>query len=299
MRFFSRLTPWEWLTLALPAAVIALLVAAALLAPWVSGRDPYSLASVRLEESTRPPRWVDPQVAADGSGGYLLGTDVQGRDLLAAILYGMRVSLLVGVAGTVLAMSFGVAAGLLAGWRRGWSDALVMRLADVQLSFPSVLIALFLMAIWTGDGWWSRWGGGLAKIIIAVSIAHWVIYARTVRGSVLAERERDYIAAIRGLGAGGTRIVLRHLLPNVATPVLVISAVEFASIVMLEATLSFLGLGVPVTRPSLGTLIRFGFDEFATGAWWIWVFPGLALVTLILALNMVADGLRRRLGVGE
>jgi peptide/nickel transport system permease protein len=198
-------------------------------------------------------------------------------------MYGLRVSLFVGASATLLALIAGVALGLVAGYFRGWVDSLIMRVADIQLSFPSVLIALFMMAIW---------GQGVGKIIVAVAIVHWVIYARTVRGSVLAEREKDYIAAIRALGAGAPRILARHLLPNVAAPVLVISTVEFASVVMLEATLSFLGLGVPITKPSLGLLIKFGFDEFFSGLWWIWLFPGLALVGLVLSLNWLADLLR-------
>lgn len=290
VKLIPRLDSLRDATWFIPAGVLVLLVLVALLAPLISPQDPYALGTLRLEDSSRPPAWLEAGGAANGlvnpGTHYLLGTDGQGRDILSAVFYGLRVSLLVGVIGTVIALVAGVALGLVAGYWRGWVDAFVMRVADVQLAFPSILIALFLMAIW---------GQGLMKIILAVAIVHWVIYARTVRGAVLAEREKDYISAIRALGAATPRILLRHLLPNLLTPVLVISAVQFASVVMLEATLSFLGLGVPITRPSLGMLIKFGYDEVFSGAWWIWLFPGLALVGLILSLNWLTDILRVRL----
>ena len=270
----------KWLV---PAVLAALLCLAGLLAPVLSPQNPYDLESLRLEDNQLSPAWV--RDSAD-AWRYPLGTDLQGRDMLSAMLYGLRVSLLVGVAATALAMASGVGLGLAAGWKRGWIESAIMRVADVQMAFPSILIALFMMALW---------GQGLGKIIIAVGLVHWVIYARTVRGSVMAEREKDYVQAARALGVSGTRIVLRHILPNVSEPILVISAVEFASVVMLEATLSFLGLGVPLTRPSLGLLIKFGYDEFMGGAWWIWLFPGLTLVALVLSLNWLADALRDRL----
>jgi len=283
----ARWRAWHW---TLPAAILLVLVVGALAAPWIAPQNPYALASLRLEDSTMAPAWTAAGRLTATPWRYFLGTDAQGRDILSAVLYGLRVSLLVGVVATALAALFGVALGLAAGYWRGWTDSVIMRIADIQLAFPTVLIALFLMAIW---------GQGLWKIIFAVAIVHWVIYARTVRGAALAEREKDYIAAIRALGAGPIRIVLRHLLPNLMTPVLVISAVEFASVVMLEATLSFLGLGVPITRPSLGMLIKFGYDEVFSGAWWIWLFPGLALVALVLSLNWLADSLRDRFSPPE
>jgi peptide/nickel transport system permease protein len=284
-----RLACLSWV---LPGGALALLVAAALLAPWIAPQDPYDLAAVRLLDANRPPAWradaADVADAAEGRGIvplFALGADGQGRDVFSAVCYGLRVSLLVGLGGTLLAGVAGVALGLAAGWWRGWIEATLMRLADVQLAFPSVLIALFLMAVW---------GQGVGKIVAAVAIAHWVIYARVTRASVLAEREKDYVAAARALGAGSGRILLRHLLPNVATPILVISAVEFASVVMLEATLSFLGLGVPITRPSLGMLVKIGYDDFFGGTWWTWLFPGAALTILILSVNWLADLLRER-----
>lgn len=269
---------WGWIV---PAAVLVVLVLIAVAAPFVAPYHVYKLEQIRLEDSTRPPAALD-----RGPGRkYVLGTDVQGRDMLSAVMFGLRVSLLVGVCGTAVAAVAGIGLGLAAGWKGGRTESVVMRAADVQLAFPSVLIALFLMAIW---------GSGLAKIIAAVAIAHWVIYARTVRASVLVEREREYVAAATALGARPGRIVLRHILPNIMGPVVVISAIQFASIVMLEATLSFLGLGVPITRPSLGMLIKFGFNEFSSGAWWIWLFPGLTLMILILSLNWLADRMRDR-----
>lgn len=282
-RLRSRLGWW------LPSAILIVLTLAAVFAPWLTPQDPYDLATVRLTDVNRPPLWqADAPPPDTGRPApvplFLLGADGQGRDIFSAVIYGLRVSLLVGLGGTLLAGVAGVVLGLIAGWWRGWIEAAIMRLADIQLAFPSILIALFLMAVW---------GQGVGKIVVAVAIAHWVIYARVVRGTLLAEREKDYIAAIRALGAGTPRILLRHLLPNLMTPVLVISAVEFASVVMLEATLSFLGLGVPITRPSLGMLIHIGYTEGSfSNAWWVWLFPGLMLVALVLPLNWLADTLR-------
>ncbi len=275
----------SWL---IPATVLLVLAFGAILAPWIAPHNIRRLETLRLADSGLPPAWLAAPPAGELAPHtpFWLGTDAQGRDVLSAILFGLRVSLLVGVVGTLLALTAGTLLGLAAGYWRGWVDGAIMRLADVQLAFPSILIALFLMAVW---------GQGLLKIILAVAIAHWVIYARVVRGAVLVEREKNYVTAIRALGAGAPRIVLRHILPNLAAPILVISAVEFASVVMLEATLSFLGLGVPITRPSLGMLINFGFQDVFGGTWWTWVFPGLALVLLVLCLNWLADILRVRL----
>jgi len=259
----------------------------AVFAPWIAPHQTNNLKTLQLEDSNLAPIWL-----REGAGhesfreawrGFLLGTDIQGRDILSAVLYGLRVSLLVGFVGTGLALVIGVFLGLLSGYVGGRLDSAIMRLADIQLSFPSILIALFLMAIW---------GQGVGKIIIAVGLVHWVIYARVVRGDVLAEREKYYISAIQALGARAPRILFLHLLPNLMGPIIVVSAVQFASIVMLEATLSYLGLGVPITRPSLGMLIKFGYEEFFSGHWWVWFFPGLALVLLVVAVNWLADVLR-------
>lgn len=217
MKPLARLRRNSWL---LPAAVLGILLLAAIFAPWIAPQNPYDLAALRLEDGSRPPAWVE--AAGAGSVRYLMGTDLQGRDVFSAVLYGLRVSLLVGVASTVLAAVAGVALGLVAGYKRGWIDTIIMRLADVQLSFPTILIALFLMALTASLDL------GLWKIVFAVAIVHWVIYARTVRGAALAEREKDYISAIRALGARTPRILAFHLLPNLLTPILVISAVQFA-----------------------------------------------------------------------
>lgn len=272
----------------IPASLLTVIVAAALLAPWISPQNPYDLATLRLEDSYLSPAWTEEgqeeREKLDATRwSFPLGSDKQGRDVYSAVLYGLRMSLFVGASGTAVALSIGTLVGLFAGYFRGWPDAILMRAADVQLSFPSVLIALFLMAVW---------GAGLTKIIIAVGVVHWVLYARIARGVVLLEREKDYIAAVRSLGARAPRIMLRHLLPNTITPILVVSVVQFASIVILEATLSYLGLGVPPTEPSLGTLINNGYDDFFSGRWWVWFFPGFALMSLMLAINWLGDLLR-------
>lgn len=267
-----------------PLAVLAVITICGVAAPWISPQQVHDLSTLRLEDGNRPPAWLEEGgEATPGAPTYWLGTDVQGRDLLSAIFFGLRISLFVGATATALALLTGVLLGLWAGYLRGWPEVLIMRLADIQLTFPSILIAMFMMALW---------GQGVGKLIFAVALVHWVIYARTVRGVVLAEREEEYVMAMQALGAGTGRIMFRHLLPNLVAPVMVISAVEFSSIVMLEATLSFLGLGVPPTRPSLGMLINAGYKDFFSGAWWTWTFPGVALLLLILSINVLSDRLR-------
>ena len=272
----------------IPAAILVLMASSAMLAPWIAPQNPYKLEELRLEDGGLAPPWTERGQAERAEGVeherlYILGSDRQGRDILSAVLFGLRVSLLVGVVGTLLALLIGTTIGLTSGYFGGLYDTIVMRIADIQLSFPSVLIALFLMAIW---------GKGVGKIILAVTIVNWVLFARVIRGAVLAEREKDYVAAIENLGARSSRILIAHLLPNVASSLLVLSAIQFARIVMLEATLSFLGLGVPRMRPSLGMLIQFGYEEFFSGQWWIWFFPGVTLVILVIAINWLADILR-------
>lgn len=277
-----------------PAAILIVLLLVAVLAPWISPQDPWNLRQVELINGNIPPPWTEKAKAAHTEGPadrrFILGTDEQGRDILSAVLYGLRISIFVGVTATLLSLVAGVFMGLLAGYYGGRFDAAIMRAADIQLSFPSVLIALFLMAIW---------GQGLTKIIVAVAVVHWVIYARVARGMVLTEREKDYISAIRAMGAGTPRILFHHLLPNITGPIFVVSAVEFASVVILEATLSYLGLGVPITRPSLGLLIKFGYDNFFSGTWWVWFFPGVTLVLLIFSVNWLADILRGQHTIGN
>lgn len=252
---------------------------AALLAPWISPQDPYDLASLFLRNSFKAP-----QLFADGENArFILGADGQGRCMLSAILYGLRISLYVGLLSTVLSMAAGTLLGLLAGYTGGRTDALIMRIADIQLSFPAILIALVIMALW---------GQGLFKIIIAISVVNWVFYARTARGSTLSEREKDYVDAARATGMGAPAIMVKEILPNIFAPIIVIATVRIAHAIILEATLSFLGLGVPVTQPSLGTLINEGYVVLYSGFWWISFFPGLVLMVIVLGINLLGDRLR-------
>jgi len=258
--------------------LLTLIALAALLAPWISPQNPYDLARLELLDSRLPP------LARSAAGGiYWLGTDGQGRDMLSAILYGLRTSVAVGVASTALALAIGVSLGLAAAWFGGWLDALLMRLADLQLSFPSILIALVLLAVL---------GQGLDKIIVALVAVQWAYYARTARAAALVERRKDYIEAATSLALSSGRIIFRHLLPNCLPPLLVLAAVQVAAAITLEATLSFLGLGLPITEPSLGLLISNGFTYLLSGHYWISFFPGVALLAAVVGINLVADRLR-------
>jgi peptide/nickel transport system permease protein len=260
-------------------ALLVLLLLAALLAPWLAPQNPYDLASLDVMDSRLAPG----QPASDGRLVYLLGTDEQGRDMLSAILYGIRISVAVGVASTAIALTLGLAVGLLSAHAGGRTDALLMRLADIQLSFPPILIALVLLAL-TGQG--------VGKIIVALVAVQWAYYARTARSAALVEGGKEYMEAARALGLPPLRIVLRHLLPNCLPPLIVIAALQVAAAISLEATLSFLGLGLPVTEPSLGLLIANGFQYLLSGKYWISFFPGLALLLTVVAINLVADQLR-------
>jgi len=258
--------------------LLALIALAALLAPWISPQNPYELARLDLLDSRLPP------LARSAAGGiYWLGTDDQGRDMLSAILYGLRTSVAVGLASTALALAIGVSLGLAAAWFGGWLDALLMRLADLQLSFPSILIALVLLAVL---------GQGLDKIIVALVAVQWAYYARTARAAALVERRKEYIEAATSLALSSGRIIFRHLLPNCLPPLLVLAAVQVAAAITLEATLSFLGLGLPITEPSLGLLISNGFTYLLSGHYWISFFPGIALLAAVAGINLVADRLR-------
>ncbi len=261
------------------AALLLLMVLAALLAPWLAPQNPYDLAQLDVLDSRLPPG----SVSGDGHIHYLLGTDEQGRDLYSAILYGLRISIWVGVASTAIALAIGLLLGLLAGYAGGRTDALIMRLADIQLSFPAILVALVLLVLL---------GPGISKIIIALVTVQWATYARTARGAALVERNREYMEAAVMLGLSPARIVLRHLLPNCLSPLVVVAALQVGSAISLEATLSFLGLGLPVTEPSLGLLIANGFQYLMSGKLWISLFPGLTLMLLVVAINLVADRLR-------
>ncbi len=276
-----------------PSAVLAglvtlILVSAGLLAPWIAPHNPFDLGSLRLTDAFAPPVWSD-----QGSGTYPLGTDDQGRDMLSAILYGLRISLVVGFSSVLLAALIGIALGVAAGYLGGWIDGAIMRLADIQLSFPPLLIALLIDGVArTALPRDLHASISVHVVILAIGLSFWVQYARTVRGLTLVEREKDNINAARLIGVHPVRIVFGHILPNVMGPVLVITTINLALAIITEATLSFLGLGVPPTQSSLGTLIRIGNDFLFSGEWWIAVFPAVTLATLVLAVNLLGDWLR-------
>jgi len=274
---------------AIVAAVLTVVcVGGALLAPWLAPHNPFDSASLDLNNAFAPPAWI-----AQGAANHLLGTDDQGRDIFSTIMYGARISLGVGAAAVLFALVLGVSLGLLSGYIGGRVDAVIMRIADIQLSFPAILIALLVDGVARvavpGD---SHDEIAIPVLILAIGISGWVQYARTVRGSTLVEKNKEYVQAARVIGRPPLAIMLRHVLPNVTGPVLVIATIHIATAIITEATLSFLGVGVPPTRPSLGTLIRIGNEFLLSGEWWITVFPGIALVTLVLSVNMLGDWLR-------
>ena len=275
-----------------PMAIGAALIAAAcvfcaVFAPWVAPHNPFDLASVDLSDARLPPAWME-----GGSRKFLLGTDDQGRDILSAIMYGARISLFVGVASVLVSMVVGVALGLLSGFVGGKLDALIMRVCDVMLSFPPLLVALLIDGV--GRALFPHADETLAfgVLIVAISLTGWVQYARTVRGSTMVERNREYVQAARVIGVAPMRIMFRHVLPNVLGPVLVLATIHVAAAILTEATLSFLGVGVPPTSPSLGTLIRIGNDLLFSGEWWITIFPGAMLILIALSVNLLGDWLR-------
>ena len=273
---------------ALLASVVALLcLVGALFAPWLAPHNPTDLATLDLADSHLPPAWL-----ADGRGTYPLGTDDQGRDILSALLYGARISLMVGLSAVALSVLIGVAAGLLAGFAGGVVDAALMRLCDVMLSFPPILIALLIDGVGRAMFPQARDVLAFAVLILALTLTDWVRYARLVRGSTLVERHKDYVQAARLVGVSPWRLLRRHVLPNVLGPVLVLATIQVGQAIVTEATLSFLGVGVPPTNPSLGTLIRIGNDFLYAGEWWITLFPGLALVLIAMSVNLLGDWLR-------
>ena len=259
-------------------AVLILVLLSAVFAPVVTPQNPYDLAQLDILDAKLPPGATSP-----GGMSYWLGTDEQGRDMFSAILYGLRISLGVAVVATLFALALGLAIGLLAGYAGGWVDGLIMRLVDLQLSFPAILIALVLLAVT---------GPGVDKIVIALIAVQWAYYARTVRGIALIEKRKEYVEAARCLALGPSRIVFRHILPNCLPPLIVVATIQVAHAIALEATLSFLGLGVPITAPSLGLLIANGFVHLLSGKYWISFFPGIALLITIAAINLVGDRLR-------
>ncbi len=252
--------------------ILIILIILALFPSVFSYQNPYDLSQLYLENSFKAP-----------GHQFWLGTDEQGRDIYSAMLYGLRISLYVGVASTVLSVIIGFSLGLISGYYGGWVDTLIMRIADIQLSFPAILIALIIMALW---------GQGVGKIIIAITIVNWVYYARTARGVVLSEKEKDYSQSAKALGMGNMSIIFGEIMPNVTAPIIVIATVRIANAIILEATLSFLGLGVPITKPSLGSLISNGYQVLFSGYWWASVYPGILLMILIISINLIGDRMR-------
>lgn len=258
--------------------VVVIIVGAALAAPIFAPQDPYDLASLNLRDARRPPGFV-------GSNGYvhILGTDAQGRDLLSAILYGLRISLQMGLAAGTVALTIGALLGIVAAQAGGWVETAIMRVVDLQLSFPAILLALVLVAVL---------GQGKTQLVIALVAAQYAYFARTAYGAASAERRKDYVEAAAATPLSTLHIVLRHILPNVLPPLIVVATVQVANAISLEATLSFLGLGLPPTEPSLGMLIANGFQYMMSGRTWISVYPGIALIVLVVSINLVGDQLR-------
>jgi peptide/nickel transport system permease protein len=269
-------------------SVLSVLIVICILAPVLAPYNTYDTATFDIMEAETPPAWME-----DGSKSFILGTDIQGRDLLSTMIYGLRVSLLIGV-GAVLFQAFvGILVGLFSGYLGGKLDSFLMRITDIQFSFPYLIVAIFTSAIFKlafGVGRYAELAVPLLIVIIGVS--NWPIYARTVRASVLGEKNKEYVEAARVIGISRWRIMFRHVLPNTLTPVLVISTIQVAEAVMSEAALSFLGLGMPITKPSLGALIRSGFEYIFSGSWWITLFPGVLLIIFILVILLLGDWLR-------
>lgn len=289
--FWDSDLAWSWRHS--PVAIFATLMTLILFvgafgAPWIAPHNPFDLASVNLIDALLPPAWEQ-----NGLSTYLLGTDSQGRDLLSSLMYGTRISLMIGFASVFLSMVVGIALGLIAGYAGGRIDAFIMRVADVQLSFPAILIALLIDGVARAAVPQNLLDVIAFPVLVgAIALAGWPQYARTVRGSTLVEKNKEYVQAAKVIGVSGSRIMFSHVLPNVLGPVLVLATVHLATAIITEATLSFLGVGVPPTSPSLGTLIRVGNDFLFSGEWWITIFPGLVLILLVLSVNLLGDWLR-------
>lgn len=283
-------TPAAWFS----AAVLVVLAAAALLAPWLSSVNPFDFGSLDVTDAHLPPAWTE-----EGDARFWLGTDDQGRDLLSAILYGLRLSLSISLVSVALSIVIGVGLGVTAGFAGGWIDTVLMRVCDVMLSFPAILVALLADGILR-----SAFPGAAHEsvayfvLIFAITLSGWVPYARTVRGLTLVEKGKEFVMAAELIGEKKLTVMRRHILPNVLGPVFVLAAVNVATAVMTEATLSFLGVGVPPTTPSLGTLIRIGNDYLFSGEWWICIFPGIVLIAVVLAVNLLGDWLRDAVNPG-
>ena len=260
------------------ALIVVLVLLVALIGPYFTVQDPYNMAELQLSDAYKPPFWME-----GGDPKFLLGTDQQGRDMVSAIVYGSQVSLVIGLLGTLMASAIGIVLGLASGYFGGKVDALIMRIADVQLSFPSMLIALFLMSIL---------GRSVANILLSLMLVGWVRYARTVRGETLSVKRNEYIEAAHVIGLPNWRILFRHVLPNVFATIVVLSTMQVGGFILTEATLSFLGLGVPISRPSLGMLCNNGFTVLYSGLWWVSILPGLYIMIIVFGINLLGDFLR-------
>ncbi len=268
--------------------VLALLMLSALLAPWIVPQDPHDLSQIFIDKAEIPPIWMK-----DGEWPFILGTDPQGRDVLSAILYGTRISLMIGIASVAVSMTLGVTVGLIAGFVGGAVDNLLMRIGDTVLSIPTLLVAILVSALFRGllpPGLRDSFASLI--LILAISLTAWVQYARTVRASTMVERGKEYVLAARIIGVAPARIMRRHILPNTLTPVMVAATLNLGLAILSEATLSFLGVGMPITQPSLGTLIRIGNQYLFAGSWWVVVFPSLQLGLIVLSVNLLGDWLR-------
>ena len=263
------------------SALLAFFALLATFGPLLVAQDPYDVSQLELMDSFKPPVWLE-----GGDSRYLLGTDGQGRDVLASIVYGARISAFIGLAAMIFSCVIETALGLISGYYGGIVDSIIMRIADIQLSFPSMLIALFLM---------SAFGTGIGMVLIALTAVGWVVCARTVRGSTLSEIQKEYIQAAKVAGLGNGEIILRHVLPNVMTPLIVVATIQVGTFILIEASLSFLGVGVPITEPSLGLLVKEGFDVLFSGIWWTSAFPGLFIMFLVFGINLFGDFLRDEL----
>ncbi len=268
--------------------LLALFAAAGLFAPLIAPQNLYDLASLDILDSELPPVWLE-----GGSWTYPLGTDAQGRDLLSAVLYGLRVSMLVGLLAVVIQATLGIPLGMLAGYLGGRADTIVTRFADIQLSLSTLMLAIVALALFrTWLGAESLGANAVPILVVVIGLAEWPFFARTARAGVLSEKAKDYVRAARALGATDGEIVRRHIFPNILSPLIIVAAIGIANAIMAEAALSFLGLGMPPTRPSLGTLIRSGYDLIFAGAWWVTLIPGAVLVALLLTINLLGDSLR-------
>jgi peptide/nickel transport system permease protein len=286
--FAVRTTARDHPLAAVAAVVLAAIALAALAAPLIAPQDPFDLASFDLLDAELPPVWLK-----GGDSRFLLGTDSQGRDLFSAILYGSRISLTVGVLAVMIQAAIGIPLGLIAGYAGGRADSLIARLADIQLSLSSLMLAIIALAlVRAGLGGETLGRFAVPLLVVVIGLAEWPYFARTARAATQVEAAKDHVRAARALGASGTRIVSSHILPNILSPLIVVATTQIASAVMTEAALSFLGLGLPVTQPSLGTLIRSGYDLIFAGIWWVTLLPGLTLVVLLVAVNVLGDALR-------